>query len=84
MLSTILTTADVIDSLGGNLAAAKLLGVKYNNITNWRTFGSFPPDTYIMIQEELKLRGLVAPDHLFRMRKRGRLRPRKKKARTAA
>jgi hypothetical protein len=82
MLSTILTTADVIDSLGGNTAAAKLFGVKYNNITNWRTFGYFPPDTYVMIQEELRLRGLVAPDHLFRMRRRAALR--KKKARTAA
>ena len=71
------TTGDIIDALGNNVQAAKLLGVKYNSVTNWRTFGHFPPDTYVMIQKELRLRDLAAPPRLWKMRVRGQpLKPR--------
>lgn len=62
------TTGEVIDALGGNAAAAKLFGVPYNSITNWRSANQFPTDTYLMIQKELKLRKLTAADALWSMR----------------
>ena len=68
-MQQLLTTDDVINALGvTNGEVAKLLGVKYNNITNWRSFGYFPPDTYVMIQKELADRGLIAPAYLWKMR----------------
>jgi hypothetical protein len=76
------TTADVIDALGNNVQTAKLLGVKYNTVTNWRTFGHFPPDTYVMMQRELELRDFIAPPELWKMRVRGK--PRKTRRKTRA
>lgn len=74
-MQKLFTTAEIIDALGNNVQAAKLLGVKYNSVTNWRTFGHFPPDTYVMIQKELELRGYKAPASLWKMRSRDK--PRK-------
>ena len=74
-MKIIRTVDDVIDALGGNLKASKLLGVKYNSITNWKMFGRFPSDTYVLVQDQLMQRGQVAPDELWRMR------PPKRKAR---
>jgi hypothetical protein len=78
-MQTIRSTADAIDYLGGNRAAAELFRVKYNNITNWRTFGHFPPDTYVMIQEELNKRNLAGAPQLWKMRSRDQ--PRKRRRR---
>jgi hypothetical protein len=70
------TANDVIDALGDtNDAVSRLLGVKYNTVTNWRTFGHFPADTYCLIQRELELRDMVAPPSLWKMRTRDK--PRK-------
>jgi hypothetical protein len=67
-MNQLLTVADVIDALGGNEIAAETLDVAYNTICNWRMYNRFPTDTYLMIRDELKDRGLVAPDHLWPMR----------------
>lgn len=80
-MKMLLTTDDVLNALGNNREAADLLGVRYNSITNWRTFGHFPPDTYVMIQEELEARGLTAPDHLWKMRNNKAQKPPTRKAR---
>jgi hypothetical protein len=79
MLNTNRVT-DVVDALGGIPNVAELMGTSRNAVYNWIANGEFPTDTYILIQAELKSRGLVAPDHLWPMRKP--VQP-KKKNRTA-
>jgi hypothetical protein len=64
----LITVDEVIEELGGNAAAAKLLGVGYSSITNWRMFDRFPASTYVQIQTELNRRDKVASDYLWRMR----------------
>lgn len=78
-MENIKTASDVIDAFGGNATASRVLGVGYNSICNWKAYGRFPADTYLLMQGELKTRGFVAPDNLWRMRKRGPVK--KKKAR---
>jgi hypothetical protein len=63
------TTEDVIDVLGGLAELSTLTGTSVNGVYNWRTENKFPADTYLLIQGELKLRNLIAPDHLWPMRK---------------
>lgn len=77
----LLTVHDVIEELGGNAEAAKLLGVQYNTVCNWKMFGRFPSDTYVMMQKALKMREQTAPDHLWQMRTP--VMPKRKKARVA-
>jgi hypothetical protein len=68
MMAALNSTGAVIDFLGGNAAVAKRFNLKYNSVTNWRMFDRFPPNTYVMIQLELKARGEIAPDYLWGMR----------------
>ena len=62
------TVEDVINALGGPAAVAKLSAGTLNSIYNWRAANKFPADTYLLLQSELRLRHLVAPDHLWPMR----------------
>jgi hypothetical protein len=71
---------DVVDALGGIPDVAEITGTTRNAVYNWVAAGQFPTDTYLLIQGELKIRGLVAPDHLWPMRQP--VQP-KKKNRTA-
>lgn len=61
------TTADVVETLGGIAEVAKLTGRKYNAVSNWKAFGSFPADTYIAMTSALAERGCSAPHYLWRM-----------------
>jgi hypothetical protein len=64
-----LDTADqVFDELGGYLGVAEIVGCKPNAAANWRTFKSFPANTYVALTEALRLRGKTAPAALWRMR----------------
>lgn len=74
MMTNLNTVADVVDILGGRAPTAELLEVGPNAVSNWTSAGKFPAELYIMVQEELGLRNLVAPTHLFKMRKRQRKR----------
>jgi len=67
-MNNLLKSKDVIDALGGTHDVAGMIGVTPNAVINWSTFNSFPADTYVALQEELKLRGLIAPDYLWKMR----------------
>lgn len=71
---------DVVDALGGIPVVCEMMGTTRNAVYNWIANGVFPTDTYLLIQAELKARNLVAPDHLWPMRKA--IQP-KKKNRTA-
>jgi hypothetical protein len=62
------TVADVLNALGGNAPAAAKLGVKYNSVTNWRTAGIFPANTFVLIQRELGALGYEATGNLWKMR----------------
>lgn len=68
-MNTLQTTDDVVETLGGTKELAKALGVGITAVINWRTRKRFPADTYFAIRDELKARGRVAPEHLWRMRK---------------
>lgn len=60
-------TVDVIEVLGGTDAVARLTGRKYSAAFNWRSFETFPPDTFVIMQRALRDAGHTAPDSLWRM-----------------
>ena len=62
------TVEDVINALNGPAAVAEITSSKGNAVYNWRAANKFPTDTYLLIQSELRARGLVAPDYLWPMR----------------
>jgi hypothetical protein len=72
MINNLNKIADVIDALGGRVTTAELLEVTPNAVSNWASDGKFPSELYLMVQEEMHDRNLIAPDHLFKMRKRKR------------
>lgn len=71
---------DVIDALGGYDDVARMVGVGYTAVVNWKSANRFPSDTYVLMQDELKLRGRAAPAHLWGMRSLQPIRIRKRRA----
>lgn len=61
------TAQEIFDKLGGISAVAAIAGVKYNRASNWKQFGRFPPNTFIIINKELEARGLKADAALWGM-----------------
>ena len=66
-MSTLSTTDEVIDALGGNVVVAAITETSSSAISNWRAAGKFPARTYLLLKAELKARNLVAPDYLWAM-----------------
>lgn len=64
----LLTTAEVMDALGGTGAVAVLTGSKPSAASNWRGFDTFPANTYVAMKAALEARGLTAPDSLWGMK----------------
>lgn len=62
------TTTEIIDQLGGNEAVATLLKAHGKAVANWRYFGIFPANTYLVLKRALKKHGYTAPDELWNMR----------------
>ncbi len=60
-------TVSVIEALGGTDSVAKLTGRKYSAAFNWRSFDTFPPDTFVIMQGALRDAGHDAPVSLWRM-----------------
>jgi hypothetical protein len=56
---------DVIDALGGTAATARLTGRKVQHVSNWRASKRLPADTFLILQGELRERGLSAPPSLW-------------------
>ena len=67
-MTTIETTTEIIDKLGGNAAVARLTSTTAKAVSNWRGFNRFPSNTFLIIKSELMRLGAVAPDHLWSMR----------------
>jgi hypothetical protein len=64
------TTIDVIDQLGGNNEVAAMIeGAHPKAVANWRYFGIFPANTYLVLKEALRKRGYSAPDQLWNMKR---------------
>lgn len=61
------TSGEVIDALGGTAGLAAALGRRMTVVSNWRTAGSFPANTYLILTEMLARLDLTAPSHLWKM-----------------
>lgn len=66
-MRTLTTSGQVIDALGGTAELAKALGRKMTVISNWRTGGSFPANTYLALTAMLAKIECRAPAHLWNM-----------------
>ena len=67
MADELQTTEEVISALGGVAAVGELTGRKYSAAFNWKSFGSFPANTYLVMQRALRERGKTAPASLWGM-----------------
>lgn len=62
---------DVIDTLGGIAAVAELTNAKPKTVSAWQTWrGAFPPNTYVLLTQELERRGHHAHPRLWAMKLR--------------
>lgn len=64
----LLETADaVIKALGGNAGLGELTGARSSRVSNWRAFGKFPSDMFLLMNDALSQRGHTAPAALWGM-----------------
>ncbi|WP_375453753.1 hypothetical protein [uncultured Methylobacterium sp.] len=61
------TTGEVIDALGGTAAVARRMGRRMTVVSNWRTGGNFPANTYLTFTAALADIGKEAPARLWGM-----------------
>lgn len=59
------TVDAVFEALGGLDAVAALTGSKYKAVSNWKSFGSFPARTILVMTRALRDRGYTAPSSLW-------------------
>jgi hypothetical protein len=64
------TATDVIQALGGSTAVSRLTGRRISAVSNWKSFQRFPANTFIIMKDALRERGLGAPDWLWGMNAR--------------
>jgi len=64
---TLHTADEVVDALGGTKAVAELTRRKDSAVSNWRTAGKFPPNTYLLLKAALSDKNKGAPDALWSM-----------------
>jgi hypothetical protein len=60
------TAAEVCKALGIS-EIAEMTRRQYTAAHNWKAIGSFPPNTYVVMQAALKARSYAAPAYLWRM-----------------
>jgi hypothetical protein len=66
-MQTLSQTEHVIDALGGTGKVADLTGRSPQAVSNWRARPTFPPETFLILTEALKAKGMSAPRALWRM-----------------
>lgn len=66
-MQTLSQTSHVIDALGGTGKVAALTRRRPQAVSNWRARETFPPETFLILTEALKAKGLSAPRLLWRM-----------------
>lgn len=62
------STVAVIETLGGNQAVAELTNSTNKAVSNWRSFETFPSNTYVAMTEALRAKGKTAPASLWAMK----------------
>ena len=67
-MTTLRTTSDIINALGGIETMAELTGTSVNGVYNWRAGKQFAADTYRLLKDALEEIGHDAPDTLWPMR----------------
>lgn len=65
MIRTLPTASAVIDALGGTSAVATLTKKSMQSVTNWRSAGRLPADTFLIISIALKKIDRNAPSSLW-------------------
>ncbi len=65
--NALFSTDEVIDALGGTSAVGRLLSRRPQAVHNWRgrMRGKFPPETFLILMEELRRNGYSAPSALW-------------------
>lgn len=66
-LRELTTTAEVIETLDRADSVASLTGRTTNAVHNWKSFGKFPANTFVVMQEALRAKGCSAPTSLWGM-----------------
>lgn len=61
------TAAEIIERLGGINAVSALTNSDYKAVWNWKAGNWFPARTYVVLDTELRKRGLFAPAKLWGM-----------------
>ncbi len=59
------TASEVIDALGGTAAVARLTNRQMQHVSNWRSTGRLPPDTFLIMTAELHKIRLAAPSEIW-------------------
>lgn len=62
------TAAEVIEALGGDDAVKALTSCSSQTLWNWKDFGRFPSNLFVVMTAALALKGKSAPASLWRMR----------------
>jgi hypothetical protein len=65
VLDELISARDIIAIMGGNQAVAALTGRKTQHVTNWKTDGRLPADTYLILTEALAAKGYQASPKLW-------------------
>jgi hypothetical protein len=61
------TAAEIIERLGGINTVGALTNADYKAVWNWKAYNKFPARTYVVLDAELRKRGLIAPAALWGM-----------------
>ena len=65
-MQELVTVKEVVDALGGNRPVAELTGRKYQNaVSNWKSLGTFPRNTFLIMQVALTKQSKRAPSRLW-------------------
>ena len=73
------STALIIDALGGNQKVAALTGASPGSVSGWRN-GKFPAATYVVMHKKLSRMGFSAPDSLWSMRPKPKVKRKQRRA----
>lgn len=66
------TVQEIIDVFGGPTKTGRTVGVRVQNVVNWRAAGHIPPDYFWLFSQLLSEQSLSAPPSLFRQKQRPR------------
>lgn len=65
MAKSLKTVDAVIDELGGTAVTAKITGRQMQHVSNWRSAGRMPSNTFLILTTALEKKGATAPPDLW-------------------